>query len=517
MIDDTLMGMNRGGEVVSEEALRLMLGISKPVRLSRESMASGLRVTFHLGRSLTTRVRSFVDRLRLALAESGVQIVDPDAALTGSGRRKFKEDLVVIAAGDHPPGNLPVDHVANLRKNSLVGIYDGPCPTQRFVSAQDILNRIVQALAWDIVQTAIFVDDTTWTTCTMNGAIIACPNTGSLRSDVLSTLIPKLAAPVVPPHAADFDVQEGALDLSSPDYDPYVRDFVEGGPVWAATGLMLFHTSLDSLKFRSAFYRRVAAAYLDRRSGMSYGFLARQLAVPQTRVMTVEEGIRESGSRDWLTRGYLHLHDRLHVVLRLDDEAYLVEVPEVRVLSTRSGCDKSKIDGKRDLMLMKLSAGKVSYETPRGLSSRVDSKPSYDTMTILSHALGNALISGVLRKRGKGPGFSDTVRASGMGLAHWHGMLDARDMPQGYCMYGEDNPPVSCSTHQAAIYALSGKLSAFRSCLRQRKEYAGDVHVEPHHGVNVTWPTLKGLAQWLLEHQDGSGLRAQAAVGAVPG
>ena len=62
-------------------------------------------------------------------------------------------------------------------------------------------------------------------------------------------------------------------------YRPYVQDFQESGKLWSDTGLMLFHTSLESLAFRNRYYKRLAAAYLDHRSGMSYGFLARQLAV----------------------------------------------------------------------------------------------------------------------------------------------------------------------------------------------------------------------------------------------
>jgi hypothetical protein len=150
----------------------------------------------------------------------------------------------------------------------------------------------VKMLAWNIVQVVIYVDDAAWTVCTMNGAIIRC-RMKTLREEAFSVLVPKLAAPVVPPHASDFDVREGGLDLHDPRYRPYVQDFQESGKLWSDTGLMLFHTSLESLAFRNRYYKRLAAAYLDHRSGMSYGFLARQLPVDPPAAWTAPEAWEE--------------------------------------------------------------------------------------------------------------------------------------------------------------------------------------------------------------------------------
>jgi hypothetical protein len=61
---------------------------------------------------------------------------------------------------------------------------------------------------------------------------------------------------------------------------------------------------------------------------------------------------------------------------------------------------------------------------------------------------------------------------------------------------------VSCSTHQAAIYALTGKLGALRESLDCRVEFEGDVHNELHHGTNITGASLVALAEWVLQHVD---------------
>ncbi len=498
-------------EVLTEAAISQVLGIEQHVPLDPASMAASLRVTFFPSNRLTHRLGEFVDRLREALRQAGVTVLPFDEALqparsggsgsTGAPKRKLREHIVVIAAGEMETGNLPVDYVSNLRTTTVVGIVDGPCPGNGHANTQERLDSIVRTLSWNIVQVVIFVEDECWTICTMNGAVIPCREQSSFQGDVEQTLVPKLAAPVVPPHTSDFDFEEGALDLSGDSLSAYVDDFRQSGPLWGKTGLMLFHTSLSSLKFRSPFYKRIAAAYLDRRSGMSYGFLARQLATPVRPALRGHEADALAGGTGWRTPGTVRIDGKLHVAARLGAETYLVEVPEVSVLSTRSGCDKSNIDGDRDLMLMTLSNGRITFKTP---GAGLDYRPSYDTVTILAHAVGNALIASLQLCTNAQAAFARTLQKAGLALAHWHGTIHPNLIPPTHRFHGEENPPVSCSTHQSAIYSLAGKLQAYRSSVADGTTYEGDVHVEPHHGINVTWPTLTGLARKILQGSDKS-------------
>jgi hypothetical protein len=426
-----------------------------------------------------------------------VEVIPYERALSDGRRRKVREGIVIIAPGDLESGNLPVDHLPNLRTNTVVGIVEGPCPAERIAGEQERLNSIVEMLAWNIVQVVIYVEEQSWTICTMNGAIIRCPEYTAFQGDVFSTLIPKLAAPVVPPHASDFDMHEGALDLYSARYRPYVDDFEMAAPLWAETGLMLFHTSLESLAFRSTYYKRVAAAYLDKRSGMSYGFLSRQIAVPLMPALEIHAREKVAGLAELEERGFAWVNNRLHVLLRVGDRRFVVEAPPVHVLATRSGCDKAHIKGHRDLMLLGLDAGTISVQTPPAANG-IDFRPSYDTLTILAHALGNALIAALVAGTESPSPFARVLSQSGMALAHWHGTVDTHLFPEGITVFGDENPPVSCSTYQAAMYTLRGKLEAYARHTRQGKSYLGDIHVEPHHGVNVTWPSLLGLAKRLL-------------------
>ena len=195
----------------------------------------------------------------------------------------------------------------------------------------------------------------------------------------------------------------------------------------------------------------------------------------------------------------IQINDALHVTVNMPQGPILLRVPDIWVLTTRSGCDKSNIDPQRDLVMLGLSQGRIIFSTPRGVGRSTDYKPSYDTLTILSHAMANALVAGLLQRVHADAWFAATLRASGMALAHWHGYLQTAALPEGYIVHGQDNPPVSCSTFQAAIYALRGKIEAYSRSVTVHRPFAGDAHVEPHHGINLTGPTLLWLAQWALE------------------
>ncbi len=486
--------------VLSDRAVNAILGIGTSVPVDSDSMAQSLRVTFFPIRQASDRVRGFSTRLSRALASYGVTILDYADALADPASGKLREGIVVIAPGELETGNLPVDHVTNLRRATVVGVIDGPCPAHAETQSQEKLNSIVRTLSWNIVQVVIYVDDDAWTVCTMNGAIIRSTY-ASFDQAVYHVLVPKIAAPVVPPHASDFDVREGGLDLHDGQLRTYVKDFEESGKLWADTGLMLFHTSLDTLEFRNRYYQRLAAAYLDHRSGMSYGFLARQLAGPAPAVLSAEEAAQRFG-RATVGDDVLSPPGELWVLLNLPGGMRYASIPDIWMLTTRSGCDKSNIDPHRDLVLLGLSRGRVIFVTPGGVSTGIDCKPSYDTLTILSHGIANALIAGVQSVFAPHARFFSGYSSSGTALAHWHGYLHESVLPEGYVVHGERNPPVSCSTFQAAIYALQGKVDIFAETLRGGHDFAGDVHVEPHHGVNLTGPTLLWLAQWALDHID---------------
>lgn len=477
-----------------------LLGIRGQVPVTHEAMAKSLRITFFPYAHSTPRIEAFAQRLNTALRDSGVEVLPFERTRTVGKRGKVEEGVVIIAPGTLDDGALPVDFVSNLRSTSVVGIEEGPCPADGLSGQQDRLNAVVETLTWNIVQVVIYVEEEKWTICTMNGAIIPCRVGEGFEEDVFRTLVPKLAAPVVPPHASDFEVEENGIDLHSAALEPYVKDFERSASLWAETRLMLFHTALDTLRFRNVYYKRVASAYLDKRSGMSYGFLSRQPAaviapaLRETDCTDPTEWARVKENREGTIAG-------VDVVgVEVAGELFAVKVPEVTMLATRSGCDKSHIDGYRDIVLLGMRREGVFMKTPLGLNAQIDARPSYDTLTILAHAMANTIIASIQKRLDPSATFLRQLETDGLALAHWHGTVDAAIVPKSYVVFGEENPPVSCSTHQAAIYTLVGKVNAFVRRVESGLAYDGDVHIEPHHGINVTWASLTGLAATILSH-----------------
>ncbi|MEL6617071.1 MAG: hypothetical protein AAFQ43_15115, partial [Bacteroidota bacterium] len=171
----------------------------------------------------------------------------------------------------------------------------------------------------------------------------------------------------------------------------------------------------------------------------------------------------------------------------------------VSVLCTRSGCEKTRIDPERDLVRLTLSRGHILFDTPEAASG--DCRPSYDTLAILAHAAGNAITASILLAQDTDAPFARALATSGLALAHWHGYPNAGATPEAFTLHGTDNPPVSCSTPQSAAFALVGKLDALGARLASGDAYGGDVHVEPHHGTNLSGDrTLAEAAEWAAAH-----------------
>ena len=84
-----------------------------------------------------------------------------------------------------------------------------------------------------------------------------------------------------------------------------------------------------------------------------------------------------------------------------------------------------------------------------------------------------------------GASFPCHLARFGASITHWHDYPQSELLPEGYFLHGEQNPPVSCSTPQSAVYSLRGKIEALEKALQNGTEYKGDIHVEPNHGTNI--------------------------------
>ena len=480
------------------DTIKQLLGIKKSVPLTLAEMGAALRVCFYPKTIYTPRLQLFEKRLRSLLAGCGAQILDYGNALRVDKSERVQESVVIFAMGEATDDDLPINHVSSLSGNMVVSVFDRTCPAHEHVQLQAKLNAIVADLAWHCVHALIYLaPDGEPTVCNMNGAIVSCRDDAALAA----ALIPKLAAPVVPPRVADFVLNERGFDPLHVESRVAVHDLTTSGGLWKDTGLMVSQTPIAGLQFRNKYYRRIVTSFLDHRTGMSYGFLARQLPMPALEpAMTLAEA-RAQQVQD-VNAGELFDHDGVrHLCVGVSGERYVLPLPEVWIVSTRSGCEKTCLDPRCDIVRYGLKDGCIAFETPCGAAVGTDCKPSYDTLVIVAHALANSITASVLARREPQSPLLPRLKTCGMALAHWHGFLPEACTPPGCFVHGSENPAVSCSTPQSAIYALQGRLGALNERSDDASPHKGDVHVEPHHGTNWTNGTLTEMAQWLLQQR----------------
>ncbi|MEI8032456.1 MAG: hypothetical protein WCH05_03830 [Chlorobiaceae bacterium] len=455
---------------ITSSSLHQLLGISPQTPLSIDGMIRKIRPAIYPAPLLTPRLTAFCNALREAFQALEISVLSEDEASGSDGR--FVAGTVIFAPGIFPDDLLAINRVSTLYNNIIVGIYDEPAPLSSDSLPQERLDAIVRRLARDMVHILIFLTAESWTICTMNGGVVSFPSALPAIEDVRCTLVPKLTAQVVPPRPEDIDILQGELQTDSPIFGSVARDFLNCSALWQENAALLTHTSTGDLEYRSGFYKRIVARYLDQRSGMSYGFFGRQLPVAIGPAARCHESVTAEG----------------HVQITMGGECYLVAVPEVKVITTRSGCRKHQLEAQHDLVEIGIRNGRAYMKTPKGLSGAEEIgavRPSFDTFTILAHALGNAFTASILQRERPDAPFAVHLARIGASMTHWHGYPDAGELPAGYHMHGRDNPPVSCSTPQSAAYSLLGKITALEAAMEKGEEYCGDVHIEPNHGTNI--------------------------------
>jgi hypothetical protein len=465
---------------LSPASLNHILGIPETTPLSLDAMCSRLQVSTCLSPDMSPRLIRFTSSLQNVLQQLGVAF-SAEADATAADKR-FRPGTVILAPGSFPESLLPINRVSTLYNNIIVGIYDTPPPLSIETPPQQRLDAIVSELAWHMVHLLIYVTDNSWTVCTMNGGIAAFDTPFPEKNDVRQTLIPKITAQVVPPRPENFNFFPGMLDTGAPEFYGIAEDFSACSGIWNSNEYLLTHTSRETLAYRNGFYKKIVARYLDQRSGMSYGFFARQLplatapAIPAAKIWASETSPEE---------GAIMINGQSLVPVCIQSEKFLVPLPSLRVITTRSGCRKTAINPRQDLVEIGLHEGKAYLKTPDGLPEDLAAKPSFDTLTILAHAAGNAMIASLLQALRPGSPFPRRLRSFGAAMTHWHHYPENETLPEGYFVHGRENPPVSCSTPQSAAYSLLGKIDALEQALNKGMDYLGDIHIEPNHGTNM--------------------------------
>lgn len=493
------------------EVIKKVLDINKNVYLTPQEMAKNLVVTFYPTKNKNEKVKDFTENFKKALFDLGVKIVPygdciielslierlklklPFYAKFG---KKIKKGVAIIVEGESKTNDLAMKKLISLRSNPIITILEEPKKIDKNSSYLEHMNLSLNLFAFHMTNLVILVNDFEWLIYSLNGSHPYFSLKDKFKENILNNLIPKISAPVMPPSLNDFIIKENIFNVDDIFYNDFIRDLVLGGKMLEKTGLYPKKRNVSELNFRNNFYKIIGKKYLDNRNGMSYGFVARQLPTKLFNLI-FKDDFNNQKEFDF-SKDIIEKNNKIFIKFKLLEKEFFVQIPDVWVLTSKSGSDKSKLDKHKDIIKVGLCSGKMMIETPKGVNIKGDYKPSFDTRVILSHAVGNTILSSIIKQFRPDWFFHKMIEYSGCAIAHWHGYINDFSLLGKASFYGEKNPPVSCSSPQSAIYAFYDKINLGIQKIENNQEFDCEVNVEPHHGSNVIYKSIVELSQILL-------------------
>ena len=534
--------------IFNKETIQKILGIAEKTYIKPEEMADKLNITFYPydETKQSANVLKFRQKLEQAFIDLKVNIVpfeeslhtiplyksiiralkillnnllfyidkvlyrDSGRFLINAGvlkntfkRTRIKKGISVVATGDYEGGQLPIDITSSFTETSIVTISDAPNDVDENSSFSKHFDTAMSFFSKQMTNIAIAIKGDKWILYNFNASHPTYDINGDIKNEVLHALIPKIYAPIRPHKFTEFVIKKDGFDINDDFHKKAVADMVESGAVLEKTNLYPKGKSLDDLPFRNKYYRWIGKIHLDNRNGMSYGFLARVLPTKLETPIPVDQFPRKV---ELNPDGYFMDNGDLYVSVDAKGQNFYLKVPEVWVVSQRSGCDKTNINPNKDLLKLGLKNGQMYVQAPKGLKITGGYRPSFDTKVILAHAVGSAIVASVLKYMNPESLYAKKISEEGIAICHWHGYINPSYYPDNYLIYGLNNPHVACFTPQAALYALDGKLNSFLKDLDLADTYTGDIHIEPHHGTNICFSSLNDFGNFILSSPEISSL-----------
>lgn len=298
---------------------------------------------------------------------------------------------------------------------------------------------------------------------------------------ILYSLIPKIYAPIKPPVLTRF--KKGEYD---PSHSVFPKQLSDLGKLVEPTSLFP-QGSKFSEKIPRLSHRDVVEKILEGRTGVSYGFIAIAEAPRYEGPVTVTK-------EEWYTFSNIESLDndnvreseegRWYVKTHIGGKEIYQQVPDIWIVTSRSGSNKTNLDPETDIVRIGLVKGKLNLETPRGVDlHRRDIRPSFDTYVILAQAMAAALYTPGLIKEG-------------LPILHFHGYPDPAWFGQSEYFAGARNPSLPCGTVEAALLNYS---AIYELANRNGENIKMLCLVEADHGVNILGLNRDYLVKRLTE------------------
>lgn len=347
---------------------------------------------------------------------------------------------------------------------------------KKFVDAelpyQQKINIGVNKLVKTFSEVVIGVSDSNISILNMNLSDSLFPRE-AFEHFVFKSLIPKIFVPIAPLPMSRFEV--GKYD---PNQSIAAHNLVKLSKELATTGLFPSGFKLSEIVKRKS-HRDIVDSIVNGRTGVSYGFVAYAEA-PQY-VGNIEISLGEWDnllSLEGFSRNEVRQNEigRRYVKTKLGNNYAYKQIPDIWLVSSRSGANKTDLNIDRDLLRIGLK-DKLHLQLPEGIDPAVvDIKPSYDTYVMVAIALSAALYAPQLIK-------------DGAPMIHFHGYPSSDWFESNEYCAGVDNPSVPCGTYESGVFNF---LSIYDVAQNDNNIVLASL-IEPDHGTNIITRELEYL------------------------
>ena len=285
---------------------------------------------------------------------------------------------------------------------------------------------------------------------------------------VLNSLIPKIYVPILPLPMSRFEIGE-----YNPNLSEYAAKLVKLGQELAPTGLLPSGFKIQEVIKRKS-HLDIVDWMVNGRTGVSYGFVAYaespQYIGPPEISETEWENLSpvEGFNHDELRQNQIA---RRYLKTNIGNKLAFKQLPDIWLLSSRSGSDKTNLNLATDILRVGLKDNKLLLQLPPQVNATVgDIKPSYDIYVMLAIALATALYAPDLIK-------------NGAPIVHFHGYPSIQWFSDNneLCT-GVHNPSVPCGTYESGVFNFLG----IHDLVNQ---YGSNISlatlIEPDHGTNI--------------------------------